>query len=84
MVFFLQSRVYCMLEPCKGTFYILFKCCSKSIQCSPLLTTQLYYGMQVYEEVAVKAYDVLDLKRQHKNFLKNLNLIHVPVMGETG
>jgi len=40
--------------------------------------------MQVYEEVAVKAYDVLDLKRQHKNFLKNLNLIHVPVMGETG
>ncbi|KAF6040699.1 SPAG17 [Bugula neritina] len=44
---------------------------------------KLYYGMQVYEEVAVKAYDVLDLKRQHKNFLKNLNLIHVPVMGET-
>ncbi|XP_067947410.1 sperm-associated antigen 17-like [Watersipora subatra] len=43
---------------------------------------KLAYGLQVYEEVAVKAYDVLDLKRQHKNFLKNLRLIHVPVYGE--
>lgn len=40
------------------------------------------YGMCVYEDVACKAYDILDLKRQHKNFLSNLNLVHVPVFGE--
>lgn len=40
-------------------------------------------GLKIYEDTACLLYDLLDWRRQWKNYLANLKLLKVPVFGQT-
>ncbi|CAG2231565.1 unnamed protein product [Mytilus edulis] len=40
------------------------------------------FGSAVFEDIACMIYDLIDSRRQYKNYLQNLKLIHVPVFGQ--
>ncbi|KAK3098986.1 hypothetical protein FSP39_024961, partial [Pinctada imbricata] len=41
------------------------------------------FGMALFEDVACMIYDLIDAKRQYMNYLDNLKLINIPVIGES-
>lgn len=40
------------------------------------------YGTAIFEDIACLVYDSLDWRRQYLNYLKNMNLLHVPTRSE--
>ncbi|CAK8694543.1 unnamed protein product [Clavelina lepadiformis] len=40
------------------------------------------FGTTLFEDMACKVYDTLDWERQYLNYLKNVNLLHVPKFGD--
>lgn len=43
----------------------------------------LGYGTALFEDMACLIYNSLDWRRQYLNYLKNMNLLHIPVYGES-
>ncbi|XP_021376816.1 sperm-associated antigen 17-like isoform X5 [Mizuhopecten yessoensis] len=40
------------------------------------------FGLAMFEDVACMIYDLIDSRRQYKNYLENLRLLHVPLFGQ--
>ena len=51
--------------------------------CTCTCMLQLDFGKLLFEDIACMIYDMIDARRQWRNFLSNIKLYHVPPYGES-